>query len=63
MPVTTMEEVPMLTPQERAELLTSIAEAEAEIVSGRSKTFEDSAEFRTFLAQGMKTARAKSSGA
>ena len=34
-PVTTMEEVPVLTPEERAALITSLEEAEARVKSGQ----------------------------
>jgi hypothetical protein len=45
-PVTTMEEIPVLSEKERAELMTSLKEAEARIKAGRgidhnSKTFTD----------------------
>ena len=46
MPVTTMEEVPVLTDSERSELLTSLQQAERDITAGRGvdydpKTFKD----------------------
>jgi hypothetical protein len=34
-PVTTMEEVPVLTPEERAALITSLEEAEARVKAGQ----------------------------
>jgi hypothetical protein len=45
-PVTTMEEVPVLSEQERTELITSLKEAEARIKAGKGidydpKTFKD----------------------
>jgi hypothetical protein len=45
-PVTTMEEVPVLSDEERAELLASLKEAEAQIKAGNSteyapKSFRD----------------------
>ena len=45
-PVTTMEEIPVLSEQERAELLSSLERAEARIKSGKAidydpKTFKD----------------------
>jgi hypothetical protein len=45
-PVTTMEELPELTEEERAELLASLKQAEADIEAGNfveydSKTFKD----------------------
>jgi len=45
-PVTTMEEVPVLTPEERAALITSLEEAEARVKAGHSiehdpATFKD----------------------
>jgi hypothetical protein len=45
-PVTTMEEIPLLSERERAELLASLKEAEAEIKAGKgirydSKKFKD----------------------
>jgi hypothetical protein len=45
-PVTTMEEIPVLDENERAELIRSLKEAEADIQAGRSmeydpKTFKD----------------------
>jgi hypothetical protein len=45
-PVTTMEEIPVLSEQERAELLASLKQAEAEIKQGNyfdydSKTFKN----------------------
>lgn len=46
MPVTTMEEVPILTEEERAEMLVSLKEAKARISAGQyteydSPTFKD----------------------
>jgi hypothetical protein len=45
-PVTTMDEVPVLTDEERTELLASLAQAESEIKAGKGadydpKTFKD----------------------
>ena len=45
-PVTTMEEVPMLSEEERRELLTSLKEAEARVKAGEAieydrRTFKD----------------------
>jgi len=45
-PVTTMEEIPVLSDQERAELRTSLEQAEARVKSGEAidydpKTFKD----------------------
>ena len=48
-PVTTMEEIPVLSDQERAELTTSLKEAEARVKAGKAgkaidydpKTFKD----------------------
>ena len=45
-PVTTMEEIPVLDDRERAELLASLEQAEAEIKAGKAidyepKTFKD----------------------
>ena len=34
-PITTMEEVPVLTPEERAALVTSLEEAEARVKAGQ----------------------------
>ena len=44
-PVTTMEEVPILSDTERADLLASLKEAEAQIADGRSVKY-DSQTFR-----------------
>lgn len=40
MPVTTMEEVPILGEEERAEMLASLKEAEARIAAGQFTVFE-----------------------
>ena len=45
-PVTTMEEIPVLSDQERAELTTTLKEAEARVKAGKAidydpKTFKD----------------------
>jgi hypothetical protein len=39
-PVLVMEGVPVLTDEEREELLASLAEAEADMAAGRTTTFE-----------------------
>ena len=39
-PVTTMEEVPVLDKSERAKLLSTLRQAEAEIASGKGATYE-----------------------
>ncbi|MBV8568576.1 MAG: hypothetical protein JO366_13900 [Methylobacteriaceae bacterium] len=39
-PVTTMEEMPVLTPDERAELLRSLEEAEASIKAGEGVEYD-----------------------
>jgi hypothetical protein len=44
-PVTTMEEIPVLTDEERAELLASLQEAEAQIKAGNYTEY-DPKEFR-----------------
>jgi hypothetical protein len=44
-PVTTMEEIPVLTDGERAELLASLKEAEAQIAAGNYSEY-DPKEFR-----------------
>jgi hypothetical protein len=49
-PVVTMEEVPVLSEQERADLVGSLKQAEAEVAAGRARPF-DRKEFRKrFLA-------------
>jgi hypothetical protein len=49
-PVVTMEEVPALSEQERADLVASLKQAEAEVAAGRARPF-DREEFRKrFLA-------------
>ncbi len=40
MPVTTMEEVPILSEEERAELIASLKEAEAQIAAGEFTVFD-----------------------
>ena len=40
MPVTTMEEIPVLTDEERAELLASLKQAEAQIKAGDYTEFD-----------------------
>jgi hypothetical protein len=39
-PVVTMEEVPILSDEERKELLASLAEAEADVAAGRVELFD-----------------------
>ena len=39
-PVTTMEEVPILSSEERAELIAALQESEADIKAGRGKTYD-----------------------
>jgi hypothetical protein len=39
-PVTTMEEIPVLSEQERAELLTSLKEAEARAAAGEATDYD-----------------------
>lgn len=39
-PVTTMEEIPVLSDQERAELLTSLKEAEARVAAGEAADYD-----------------------
>jgi hypothetical protein len=39
-PVVTMEEVPVLSDEEREELIASLKEAEADIAAGRATTFD-----------------------
>ena len=39
-PVTTMEEIPVLSEQERAELLTSLQEAEARATAGEASDYD-----------------------
>ena len=49
-PTVTLEEVPVPTERERADLLASLKQAEADIAAGKAKTF-DREEFRKrFLA-------------
>jgi hypothetical protein len=47
-PVTTMEEVPVLSDQERADLVVSLNEAEARVKAGESTNYE-SASFKKRL--------------
>jgi hypothetical protein len=42
-PVTTMEEVPVLDDRERAELISSLQQAEAEIAAGKGVEFDPDA--------------------
>ena len=50
-PVTTMEEVPVLSNEQRAELVASLAEAEREIAEGRGAPY-DSIEMRQHFMRG-----------
>ena len=60
MAVTTMEEVPVLSEAERAEILASLKKAEAEIAAGQSVQY-DSATFRArFIANYHAAKNAKS---
>jgi hypothetical protein len=52
--VTTMEEVPVLSAEERAELVASLRDAEKEVVEGRGAVY-DSDEMRRRFARGFKS--------
>jgi hypothetical protein len=49
-PVLTMEEVPVLSDEERADLVASLKQAEAEVAVGRAKPFDREEFKRRFLA-------------
>lgn len=49
-PVVTMEEVPVLSERERAELLASLKQAEADVAAGKAKPFNREEFKRRFLA-------------
>ena len=49
-PVVTMEEVPVLSERERAELIASLKQAEAEVSAGKAKPFNREAFKKRFLA-------------
>jgi hypothetical protein len=49
-PVVTMEEVPVLSERERAELLGSLKQAEADVAAGKAKPFNREEFKRRFLA-------------
>jgi hypothetical protein len=49
-PVITMEEVPVLSERERAELLASLKQAEADVAAGKAKPFNREEFKRRFLA-------------
>ena len=52
-PVTTMEEVPVLSTRQRAELAASLAEAQREIAEGRGALY-DTDETRQYFMRGFK---------
>jgi hypothetical protein len=58
-PVTTMEEVPVLSDAERDELIASLKQAEQDIADGKGIAFTKPGELRAWLAKGMKEARQK----
>ena len=58
MPVTTMEEVPVYTKTERAEMLASLKEAEADIAAGRFIEL-NADEIEPWLKEKLRKARAK----
>jgi hypothetical protein len=49
-PVVTMEEVPVLTDQERADFVASLKQAEADVAAGKAKPFNREEFKRRFLA-------------
>jgi hypothetical protein len=49
-PVITMEEVPILSERERADLISSLKQAEADVAAGRAKPFNREEFKRRFLA-------------
>jgi hypothetical protein len=49
-PVVTMEEVPVLTERERADLVASLKQAEADIAVGKAKPFDREEFKKRFLA-------------
>jgi hypothetical protein len=59
-PVTTMVDVPVLSEEERAEVIASLHEAEEDIRAGRAKTFTAD-EFERWLAERAKDIRTKKS--
>lgn len=52
LPLTTMEEIPVLTADERAELIASLVEAEREIAEGRGAPY-DTEEMRRHFQRGL----------
>ena len=60
MPVTTMEEVPVLTDAERAEMLASLKKAEAQIAAGQSVRY-DPGTFRARLIANYRAAKSAKS--
>ena len=60
MPVTTMEEVPILSEAERAQMLASLKEAEAEIAAGRSIRYDSETFKARFIANYHAAKNAKS---
>ena len=50
MPVTTMEEVPILSDAERAQMFASLKEAEAEIAAGKSIRYDSGTFKARFIA-------------
>jgi hypothetical protein len=55
-PVTTMEEIPMLSEQQHAELVASLREAEQEVALGRGVSY-DSNDMRAHFMQGIEEKR------
>jgi len=49
-PIVTLEEVPVPTEQERADLLASLKQSEADVAAGKAKPFDREAFRRRFLA-------------
>jgi hypothetical protein len=49
-PVITMEEVPVLSERERADLVASLKQAEADVAAGKAKPFDREKFKRRFLA-------------
>jgi len=49
-PVVTLEEVPFPTEEERAELLASLKQADADVAAGRTKPFDPETFKKRFLA-------------
>ena len=49
-PVVTLEEVPVPTEEERAELVASLKQAEADVAAGRTKPFDRETFKKRFLA-------------